>query len=384
MELKSNSWVEIKKDALVHNIKQFRKIIGDDVILAPAVKANAYGHGLIPASKIMIEAGADWLCVDSIHEAKALREANILTPIYIFGYVLTGDLEYVIDLDCKILVYNYETVDRLAELAEKKKKLVDVHLKVETGTNRQGLPIDELIPFAQHIQTKPFLHIEGLSTHFANIEDVKNHEYTDRQIKLFDEAYEKLQDAGIDIIIRHCANASATMLFPKTHYDMVRPGISLYGIWPSDVVEEFVKESKLDIVLEPVFSWKTRVAQIKKLSAGSSVGYGCTFTAEQDMQIAVIPVGYYNGYDRNISGKGYVLVHDQKASVIGRVCMNMIIIDVTGIKNLKPEDEVVLLGNGKENSVPIKEFAQWVDRIVYELPTRITGWAIEEIPRIVV
>lgn len=384
MELTSLSWVEIKKDALVHNVKQFRQIIGDNVILAPAVKANAYGHGLIPASKIMLEAGADWLCVDSIFEAKALREANVMAPIYVFGYVMLDHLELVVDLDCKVLVYNYETVDRLAAIAEEKQKIVDVHLKVETGTNRQGLPIDELLPFAQYIQEKPFLHIEGLSTHFANIEDVKNHEYTNHQIEKFDEAYEQLQDAGVDIVIRHCANAAATMLFPKTHYDMVRPGISIYGIWPSEIVREFAQEKKMNITLEPVFSWKTRIAQVKKISKGSSVGYGCTFTAEEDMQIAIVPVGYYDGYDRNVSGKGYVLVHDKKASVIGRVCMNMIVIDVTGIENVKPEDEVVLLGQGKENSVPIPKFAEWVDRITYELPTRVMGYAIEEIPRIVV
>lgn len=384
MKLTPLSWVEIKKDALVHNIKQLRQSIGDEVILAPAVKANAYGHGLVQASQVMLEAGADWLCVDSVYEAAALREAGVTAPIYVFGYVMLENLEYIVDLDCKVLVYNYETVDRLAEIAEEKQKIVDIHLKVETGTNRQGLGIEELVPFAQHIQEKPFLHIEGLSTHFANIEDVKNRDYTDQQIQKFDEAYDQLQENGIDIVIRHCANGAATLLFPETHYDMVRPGIVAYGIWPSEIVREFAQEQGKNITLEPAFTWKTRIAQVKNIAKDSSVGYGCTFKAEQDMRIAVVPVGYYDGYDRNISGKGYVLVHDRKAPVIGRVCMNMIIVDVTEIPDVSLEDEVVLLGSGKENSVPIPEFAKWVDRIEYELPTRVTGWAIEDIPRIIV
>ena len=235
--------VEISKKALENNVRQFRELIGNKKILCPCVKANAYGHGLVESSKVFLEAGADWLSVNAVFEARELREAGIDSPIYILGYVPLDSLEEAVELDCRLVVYNRESIDYLGKIAEKHRKTVKVHIKAETGNNRQGVLMDELVEFAEYTKKFENLEIEGLATHFANIEDTTDHSYAKIQLEKFNQAIKNLEDAGIFIPIKHCANSAATILFPETHFDMVRIGISAYGMWPSnETYVSFVKE----------------------------------------------------------------------------------------------------------------------------------------------
>jgi alanine racemase len=381
------TWVEISADALRENIRQFRKLL-DGKILCVCVKANAYGHGLVEASKIFLEAGADWLSVNSLYEARKLRESGVSSPIYILGYVPFCDLEEAVDLNTRIVVYNKETVLKLSEIG----KPVKIHLKVETGNNRQGILTDEIVDFAKFVKKFPNIEIEGVSSHFANIEDTTDHSFAEKQLARFNDAVKKLESEGIKIPIRHMANSAATILFPKTHYEMVRIGISAYGMWSSH--ETYVSSlgggsggsggDKFN--LTPAFTWKTKIAQIKKVPAGEYVGYGCTYKTEHDTKLAILPVGYYDGYDRGVSN-GHVLICGKRAPVRGRICMNIIMADVTDIPEAKLEDEVVLIGKSggtagesSGETITMEQFASWASTINYEITTRVN----ERILRIVV
>ena len=374
------TWIEISKSSLVNNIQQLRKIIGQKTILCPCVKANAYGHGLIETSKIFLNAGADWLSVNSVYEAQALRDANIKAPLYILGYVPLDSIDLAIKLGCRLVIYNHETLNAVSSASAKTGNPAKIHLKVETGTNRQGILYKNLKAFAQNVKTFNNIEIEGLSTHFANIEDTTDHSYAELQLKRFTAAAASLKEAGIDVTILHCANSAATILFEKTRFNMVRPGISCYGMWPSsETYDAYIHEIKNGFKLSPALTWKAKVAQVKSIPAGDPIGYGCTYKTEKDMKIAIIPVGYYDGYDRSIIN-GHVLINDQIAPIRGRVCMNIIMADITDIPEVKTEDEAVLMGSSKSNSIPAEDFAAWAGTINYEVTTRIN----ERIPRIIV
>lgn len=373
-------WVEISKDALKANIKTFRSLTGEGTILAPCVKANAYGHGLIETAKIFLESGANWLSVNSLYEAKALREAGITAPIYVLGYIALSDLEEVLNLDLRIVVYNKETVSHLGEIADRSGKKANIHIKIETGNNRQGVIKEEIVDFVQYILSFKNLEIEGLSTHFANIEDTKDHSYAESQLSRFNEIAAMVEDLGIKISLKHSANSAATLLFPETHFEMVRPGIATYGMWPSDeTFLSFSSERKMEVSLSPALSWKTKIAQIKVVPEGEFIGYGCTYKTTRETKIAILPVGYYDGYDRGISNS-HVLIRGKRAALRGRVCMNIIMVDVTDIPEASLEDEVVLLGQDFDEVISAEQFAKWANTINYEVTTRIN----DRIPRIYV
>lgn len=378
--MKELTWVEISKSALQNNINQFREIIADDTILCNCIKANAYGHGLVETAKIFLEAGVDWLSVNALFEARALRKANITCPVYILGYVPLKGLQEAIELDCRLVVYNYETVKEIAEITEHCGKTARIHVKVETGSNRQGVTHDEIINFVKYINNFENIDIEGLATHFANIEDTTDHSYAEFQLQRFEKAVEDIETLGITIPIKHCANSAATILFPKTHFQMVRVGISSYGMWPSnETYVSYIKERKNNFNLLPAFTWKTRIAQIKTVPSGEYIGYGCSYKTSHQTRLAIIPVGYYDGYDRSITS-GHVLIHGKRASIRGRVCMNIIMVEVTDIPEAKIEDEVVLIGRSNDEFISAEQFAQWAGTINYEVTTRVN----ERIPRILV
>lgn len=363
------SWVEISEEALKHNLKQFREIVGPDVLLSCCVKANAYGHGIAECARIMVENGVDWLNVDALYEAEALREAGIDVPIYIMGYVPLSELEKISELDLRLVVYNMETLERLEEIGRE----VKVHLKLETGNNRQGVREEDLPRFKEFFDRAEFVELEGAATHFANIEDTLDHSFAMEQL----EKFEMMCD-DLDVKIRHCANSAATMLFKKTHFDMVRLGVSAYGMWPSNETRVAVeKETDRDVTLKPIITWKTIVAQIKDVPSGEYVGYGCTSRINRDSRVAVLPIGYYDGYDRGLSGQSYVLIHGKRAPLLGRVCMNMIMVDVTDIPDVKLEDEVVLLGSYDGENISAEQMGDLMGTINYEVTTRIN----ERIPR---
>ncbi|MBI5753832.1 alanine racemase [Candidatus Peregrinibacteria bacterium] len=374
------TWVEVSKGAIRNNIRCFREIIGKGKILCPCVKANAYGHGLVETAEVFLDSGADWLAVNAIYEARSLRKNGVDAPIYVLGYVPLDSLEEALRLDCRLVVYNKETVEKLGVIAEKLGKIAKVHLKAETGNNRQGLAEENLLELAKFIKTFKNIEIEGLSTHFANIEDMTDHSYAEVQLAKFVSAINLLEENGINIPIKHCANSAAILLFPETHFQMVRPGIAAYGMWPSnETYLSYARKHENGVGLIPALTWKTKIAQIKKIPQGEFVGYGCTYKTTHDTTLAILPVGYYDGYDRGLKD-AYVLIHGKRAYVRGRICMNIIMVDVTDIPEAKIEDDVTLLGKDGDENISAELFAKWAGTINYEATTRIN----DRIPRIYV
>jgi alanine racemase len=246
-----------------------------------------------------------------------------------------------------------------------------VHLKIETGTSRQGIHVQDLQGFLGHLKELSNLKLEGAFTHFANIEDTTDDSYATRQMARFESALEVFAEAGMTPEITHTACSAAVMLHPATHRSMIRTGIALYGLWPSDETKVSMRHLGKDITLTPALTWKTRILQVKPLAAGTPVSYGLTEKVTRDSRIAVLPVGYWDGYDRGLSSVGEVLIRGKRAKVLGRVCMNMTIVDVTDIPDAMDGDEVVLLGRQGNESISAEEIARKLGTINYEIVTRI-------------
>lgn len=377
----SVSWVEIDSGALRHNVDQFRNLIGRERILCGVVKSNAYGHGILEVSNLLLSFGVDWLGVNSIEEGKLLRKNGIKLPVIILGYVPLNQLKEVVEYGFRIVVYNFETLKVLGEISDSAQKEVFLHIKLETGTHRQGIYPEKVFEFIDELNKFKFLRLEGISTHFANIEDTTDHSYAEQQLGIFKKSVEILEGNGIKIPIKHTACTAATILFPETYFDMVRVGIGLYGLWPSrETLLSSMINGNPPLELKPVLTWKTRVAQIKDVKKGSFIGYGCTYKTGRNSKIAVLPVGYNEGYDRKLSNISYVLIKGHRAPVRGRVAMNMIMVDVTDIEDVKLEDEVVLIGSQGKERISAEYLASLCGTINYEIVTRINPL----IPRIIV
>lgn len=373
--------VEISQSALVHNIREFRRLVGRKRKFLAVVKANAYGHGLIEVSKIAVRNGVDWLGVNSVEEGAALREAGVEVPVLVIGYVPFLGLEEAVARDLRLTVYNRETVRRLAALAVRFRKTIPLHVKVETGTWRQGVDIKDVGPFVRDIRKHPGLVVEGLSSHFANIEDTTKHDYPRRQLDSYRSACRELEAHGLRVPFKHMSCTASTILFPEPDFNLARVGIGLYGLWPSkETYLSCLLEKKKTLSLEPVLSWKARIAQVKKVPAGAYVGYGCTYRTTRPTVLAVVPVGYFDGYDRGLSNAAHVLVKGRRAPVRGRVAMNFFMADVTDIPGVKLEDEVTLLGGDGRERISAEDLAALAGTISYEILSRINPL----VPRVVV
>ena len=366
------NWVEIDAAAMRHNLDGFRRAVGRDVALGAVVKANAYGHGMLETAARVSTNGADWLCVNNLDEALALRSSGQTGKILVMGYAPLAALEEVVRHDLRPVVYNLETVERLDALGCAADARVPLHLKIETGTHRQGILESDVPRFAERIREARGLRLEGLSTHFANIEDTTNHAYAEHQFEIFDRVTQAFSDAGCAAEMRHSACSAAALLFDRTHLDLVRLGIALYGLWPSKETYLSCIERGRDVIdLRPALSWKTRIAQIKEVEEAALVGYGCSWKATRPSRIAVLPVGYAEGYDRGLSGVAHVLVRGRHAPIRGRVCMNICLADVTDIPEARLEDEVVLLGKQGAETISAEQLATWAGTISYEIVARI-------------
>jgi alanine racemase len=374
------NWVEIDARAIHWNVTQFRRRLGPDVLLGAVVKSNAYGHGMLEVAALACEAGADWLCVNNVDEGVRLRKAGHRTEILVMGYVPGNQLEAVVKHHLRPVVYNPETIDQLDRLASGDDP-IGIHLKVETGTHRQGIAEPDVVALAQRVQRSPHLALEGISTHFANIEDSTDHSFAQAQIATFNRISEALGAAGMPVLLRHAACSASTVLFTRTHLDLARVGISLYGLWPSkETYVSCLERGKPTLDLHPALTWKTRIAQVKTVEEGAYVGYGCTYRVTRRSRIAVLPVGYHEGFDRGLSGVAHVLVRGRRAPVRGRVCMNMCMVDVTDVPGASLEDEVVLLGRQGDERVSAEQLAEWCGTISYEIVSRIHPG----LPRVVV
>ncbi len=373
-------WCEVDVGALRHNVASLRRLLRTGVRLAVVVKANAYGHGLSLAARAFLAGGADWLCVNALEELHRLRGDGIDAPVYVMGYVPREDLEALVALEGRLVAYNRETIEGMSRAARKVGRTARVHLKLETGNNRQGVPAPELIELARLCKQQGVV-VEGVATHFANIEDTTDHTFALQQLRRFEEGAALLAEAGMPAPMLHAANSAATILLEDTQFDMVRAGIAAYGLWPSpETLVSAVRKHREHVALRPALTWKSRVAQLKTVPAGAFVGYGCTYKATHATRLAVLPVGYYDGYDRKLSNTAHVLVRGVRAPVRGRVCMNMIMVDVTDIPGVRLEEEVVLLGSQGAEAVTAEQMAAWIGTINYEVVTRI-GEHLRRIPR---
>lgn len=365
------NWVEIDVSAVEHNVSEFRRRLGDRVLLGAVVKSNAYGHGMREVAGAARRAGAEWLCVNNVDEGAALRGAGHDVPVLVMGYVPFDALDGIVEHDLQPVVYNLETVERLEGLAAASRKPVLLHLKVETGTNRQGVLERDVPAFVERMGRSGNLRLAGISTHFANIEDTTDHRFAERQIESFSRIARAVRDTGATPL-RHAACSAAVLLFNRTHFDLARIGVSLYGVWPSrETYVSCLERGKPSLDLRPVLTWKTKIAQLKNVDEGAFVGYGCTWRATRPTRLAVLPSGYYEGYDRGLSGVAHVLVRGRRAPVRGRVCMNMTMVDVTDVPGATLEDEVVLLGSQGDERVSAEQLAQWCGTIPYEILSRI-------------
>lgn len=366
-----NSWVEINPDNLKYNVSQFRNVIQPGTKLAAVVKSNAYGHGMVLVAKA-IQTKVDSFCTVNLKEALELRKNNIRKPILVLSFYFEK-VEEAIKQNISLVVYSQEQIKNIAKAANKLKKSIKLHLKFETGTHRLGVGESEALKLINIINKQKYLKLEGIFSHFAASEE--NQVYTNYQINNFNRFLKKLDNRGVVINSKHLACSAACLVQPKSEFNLIRLGIGLYGLWPSKLTKRLTLKQYPDFKLRPVMTWKTKVIQIKNLEKGNSVGYGCTFKTTKKTKIAVLPVGYWDGYNRRLSRKGVVLIKNKECHVLGRICMNLMMVDVTGVTGIKLGEEATLLGN----KITAENLADKMGTINYAVVTRINP----VIPRII-
>jgi alanine racemase len=325
----------------------------------------------------MLAGGADWLIVNEANEAQELRALGLQCPIYVCGPFRAADVPLMIECQVRVAVASPEVVHELSQIGAAAGVQIPVHVKLETGCNRQGVALKAVVDVVRSIWEAEGVVFEGISTHYADVEDTTDHGFAREQLHLFNQCVDRLNEAGYKPRIVHSANSAAAILWPETHADLVRVGIAAYGLWPSR--ETYATALQVHAAgdggfvprLQPALSWYTRVAQIKDVEAGSFVGYGRTYRTTHDARIAVLPVGYYEGYSRRLSNSAHVLVNGMRAPVRGRVCMNMTMIDVTHIPGVELGTVVTLLGEDGDETVTAENVAGWAETINYEIVSGI-------------
>lgn len=413
------TWVEIDLGAVAHNCQQLQTLIdmvppstGADAppppplrhtrsartpTLMAMVKSNAYGHGLLEVSRTVVACGAGMLGVATLEEAIALREGGLEAHILVMCPVQRDCAAEVLEHDISLAVFDLDTARALAAEAARRGSAIRVHAKVDTGLGRLSVTPDHALPFIQALHSMEGLVLDGIYTHLADAEGI-DQSMTLRQFVHYKRVLRQVEEQGIHVRYRHMAGSAAAMLMPELRYDVVRAGIALYGLWPSDetrllmisrgqnllnlLQDEDLQlrgvHSLLSSFLQPAMAFKTRVAQVKEVPVDWSVGYGCTYRTRRDTRIAVLPVGYADGYDRHLSNGGQVLIRGMRAPVVGRVSMNLTTVDVSDIAGVTTGDEVVLLGRQGTREITAEELAERIGTINYEVVTRIR-W---DLPRI--
>jgi len=361
-EKTTRTWKEINLNAIKHNINEVRKRINEHTMIMGVVKANAYGHGVIEVSKVMLSEGVSMLAVAEINEAEELRNSGIDAPILILGPENFLDIPKVIDLSITTPINNIEYAKELSKATQKAGKTVTVHIKLDTGMTRVGFnTTEESLEEILEISKMPGIFIEGIFTHFA-CADVPDRSTTDMQFKKYIDFVEALETRGLKIPIKHVANSATIMRFPEYQLDMVRSGIITYGYSPLD------PDIPCDMELLPAMTLKSRITRINTVKKGISVSYGHTYTAEKDeTKIATIPIGYADGYLRLLSNRIHVSACGKLLPVIGRICMDQCMIDVTSVNNINIGDEVIIFGDGKNSTITADTLAETVGTISYEI-----------------
>lgn len=353
------TWCEIDLDAIRKNIINIREKKGPQGKLMAVIKADGYGHGAREIGDY-IKDKVDYFGVASIEEAVELREAGLKLPILILGYNSPSLYETNLKYDVDQTIYSYDTAKKMSEEAAHKGKTAKIHIALDTGMTRIGLsPDEEGLRIVQKIAALPSIKIEGLFTHLS-CADMADKAYTKQQMKRYDHFVELLRNAGIEIPLKHICNSAGIMEFDHHRYDMSRAGIIVYGLYPSDEVE------KSSLFLAPALTWKSHVVNIMEPEIGRGISYGATYIVEQSRRIATVSIGYADGYPRSLSNKGWMLIHGKKAPIVGRVCMDQTMVDITDIPDVKIEDEVTLIGQDGDNRISVEEMADLAGSFNYE------------------
>jgi len=354
------TWVEINLDAIANNVKNIKKLIGEKKELMAVVKGNAYGHDILEIASVVLNNGATRLAVARLEEGVFLRKSGITVPILVLGLTLKQQAELLVSYNITPTVSEYEMIEKLSDSVFKEGKIVKVHLKVDTGMGRIGISPNHVLNFIKKVKVLKNVEIEGIFTHFS-VADEKDKTYTEKQFKKFMEVLTILEKEEIRIPVKHVGNSATLLDLPHMWLDLVRPGISVYGLYPSREVQKTVK-------LIPAHSFKTRIVFLKELSTGESIGYGRTYaTKKKRTVVASLPVGYADGYNRLLSNQGQALVRGKRVSVIGRVCMDQTMIDVTDLPQVEIGDEVVLWGRQGQEEISVEEIADKIKTINYEV-----------------
>jgi len=359
-ELLGPTWIEVNLDAIAQNVRNIKKLIGEKTELMAVVKGNAYGHDVLEVVPVVLNNGATRLAVARLEEGIFLRKAGITVPILVLGLTLKQQAELLVSYSITPTVSEYEMIEELSKFAVKEERTAKVHLKVDTGMGRIGILPDHILDLVKKIKALKNIEIEGIFTHFS-VADEKDKTYTEMQFKKFMDVLTVLENEGIRIPVKHVGNSAALLDLPHMCLDLVRPGISVYGLYPSREVQKTVK-------LIPAQAFKTRIVFLKELPTGEDISYGRTYTTNQRRTVvASLPAGYADGYNRLLSNQGQTLVRGRRVSVIGRVCMDQTMIDVTNLPQVEVGDEVVLWGKQGQEEITVEEIAEKIGTINYEI-----------------
>ncbi|MBQ2897323.1 MAG: alanine racemase [Clostridia bacterium] len=366
MNYNDRSWAEVNLDAIKSNVVNIKSYLDNKTKIMAVVKADAYGHGCLETVNTLIENGVDYLAVACPDEAILLRKRGINIPILILGYSDEDRFEEIVDYDITQTVFNLESAKRLSQTAVKKNKKAKIHIKIDTGMARIGY----LYGYSEEIDVQTENEIlkivsldgidaEGIFTHFS-VADEPDDDFTNIQFDRFNKLLLFLEENGVKFKYRHCCNSAATIMFPKMHLDMVRPGIIIYGVYPSEKVK-----AKIDLI--PAMQVKTRVVNINKIYKNSPISYGKTYKSDKDITVATIPIGYADGFPRMLSNKGKIIANGKIVPVLGRICMDQCMIDVTSVNNINVGDEVTVFGSQGESFIPVESIAEISGTINYEI-----------------
>ncbi|MEQ8155098.1 MAG: alanine racemase [Clostridiaceae bacterium] len=353
-------WAEVNLNSLEHNMKEIKKHAKDKKIYA-VVKADAYGHGALDVAPVFLASGATALAVAVITEAMELRRSGVKAPILILGYTPLTFGRQIAEYDIEQTVYDLDYARELSRIAQKENKKVKIHIALDTGMGRIGLLPDETgLNSVREMRKLPNIILEGIFSHFSTA-DEEDKSYSEYQLKVFNDFVSKLEAEGIKFNVKHLSNSAAIMDLPQAHFDGVRPGIIMYGYYPSD---EVLKD-KLD--LKPALTLKTNIVHVKTLPKGMYISYGRKFITDRESVIATLPIGYADGYTRALSNKGKVIINGKLAPVVGRVCMDQLMVDVTDAGEVKVGDEAILLGEQGNTKFNADDLAKILDTINYEI-----------------
>lgn len=361
------TWAQINLDNLRINFNNSKSFIGSDINYMAVVKADAYGHGAVTCARMLENCGIDWFGVALPEEASELRNAGIKKPILCLGGFWSGQEGRILADNLTPAIFRVEQAEQLNRAALERGVTADIHVKIDTGMGRVGVRFDEAVDFADRLKRYPNLRLRGLMTHFASADRLEETDYTELQVRRFSSCTEMFREKGFKPEYFDLANSPASVAYPQARGNMVRLGGILYGLG-DDVLPQQIEKPDL----KPVLSLHSRIALLKRVPAGESLGYGRTFTTRRDSQIATIPIGYHDGYRRAFSNKARVIVNRRFAPVVGRVSMDWTILDVTEIADVKVGDEVILIGTSADRAISAGDLAGISDTISYEITCGIS------------